>query len=143
MRSERVTNTTNRAVGEGGGDVTAELRVEIFQSGPGGAFWEWVPALKIPPQRVAVYTESALAAEIAQFGPRVAGLMEASPEVTWRITAHCLTTGNPVGEWTWARSEETGRWMPVGELWCVWDDRLRLEALDRAAARAAQNGGAA
>lgn len=142
MRTGRVTVTTMDAA-PGEDRATAELRVEIFQSGPGGVFWEWVPAHDIAPLRVAVYTESALAAQLAMFGPRVAGLMEASPEVTWRITAHCLTTGAVVGEWTWARSEETGRWVPVGDLWCVWDDRLRLEALEKANKRAAQNEGAA
>ncbi|BAU83105.1 hypothetical protein SLA_2172 [Streptomyces laurentii] len=139
MSFERNTTTGSRA----GGGPTAELRVEIFQSGPGGVFREWVPAFDVAPVRVTVYTESALATAFAGHGPRVAGLLEASSEDTWRITAHCLSTGAVVGEWTWARSEETGRWIPAGDLWCVWDDSLRIAALERANARAAQNGDAA
>lgn len=141
MRSERVNNGTKRL---GAGGPTVELRAEAFRTVPGSLFrrtWEPIPA--VPVHRAEVYTESALAAALAIYGTRVAGLLEASGEDTWRITARCLITGAAVGEWTWVRSEETGRWVPAGEPWCVWDDRLRVEALERANAKAANVEGSA
>ncbi|MFB9439768.1 hypothetical protein [Streptomyces showdoensis] len=112
--------------------MSVDLRVDVFQKGPGGLFWEWVPAHDVPARRIAVATDGELAAALALHGPRVAGLLEECEELMWRISAHHLPTGDVVAQWYWQRSEETGRWIPNSEPWVVLDDRARIAALHRA-----------
>lgn len=112
---------------------TAELRTEIYTERPGGAYWQWREVARFPRAQVIVYTEHELAGEMALHGPRAAAWLDTSPANRFRVIAACLTTGATVGEWTWDRSRETNRWVPAGTPWVVWDDRLRVEALERQA----------
>lgn len=114
---------------------TAELRTQTYDKVPGEARWAWRHVDHVKALHVHVYTQIELAAEFAVHGPRVAGLLEASPADRFRITGHCLTTGGTVGEWIWERSQETGRWMPAAPPWMVWDDKLRVAALEKQAAK--------
>jgi hypothetical protein len=123
--------TPSATSGEANGvDPTIEVRAEIFT--PLGERWEWRETRNVVPRmRARVYSERDLACTLAMHGPRVAVRLESSPAPCFRLTAHCLVTALLVGEWTWERSGETGRWLPAEPPWFVWDDRLRLEAIAR------------
>ncbi|MFJ3904845.1 hypothetical protein [Streptomyces sp. NPDC090025] len=131
MGTERSWIAANRASTATG--TVVELRTEVFEKGPGGLFWRWVPAYGVPSRHVHAVSDGQLAAAFALHGPRVAGLLETCSEMMWRITAH--VTGTPddvVGQWYWQRFEETDRWIPNSEPWVVLEDRARLAALRRA-----------
>lgn len=127
-RNGATTTTTKKS---GGVVPTAEIRTSIFTPVRGGQHFEWHESKRVRRVRVHVYSEQELTAELAAHAPRAAIRLEDSPADSFRLTAHCLTTGRLVGEWTWKRSEETGAWLPAETPWAVWDDRLRVEALER------------
>jgi hypothetical protein len=115
-------------------DPTVEIWAEIFTELPGGELgrWEWREAPHIVPRiRARVTSEGELACELAFHGPRVASRLESISAPDFRLTAHCLTTHEHVGEWQWERSTETSHWLPVERPWCVWNDLLRLDAIAR------------
>jgi hypothetical protein len=80
--------------------------------------------------KVKIHSEKDLACALAMQGPYAAALLAGCSEPSFRLTAHCLTTHLTVANWEWGRPiEDSGPYLPLTEIWCVWDEQLRVEAL--------------
>lgn len=108
-------------------DVHVELRVSTHEEVPGaGGRRVWAAVESVHPVRILVRDEFELTGVLAVRGPQVAAMLERSAADTFRVTAHCLDWGLTVGQWTWERSTESGRWMPSGQPWVVSDQAARM-----------------
>lgn len=110
-----------------GSKPTVEIRTEIFARVARG-LRAWVPAGRdYPTEPEYVYTEDELTRALYVYSSTTARFLPVERE-RFRLVAHSLTVGGVVGMHEWTVSAESGRWVPTGAPWVLWDEWVQLAA---------------
>lgn len=104
------------------------MRTEVLAQVELGLF-AWVPAGEdFPVEPEYAYNGAELARALASYSAATARCLPTTEVTRFRLVARSLIAGAAVGMHEWVVSGESGRWVPTGAPWVLWDERLEQAA---------------